>query len=76
MKKIFTSVLILSAALTYAQSTLKGKITDQNQQAIVGAEVFWESTDIAVLTDENGNFEIENYQPTSVLGVFYDNKVL
>ena len=74
MKKIFTSVLILSAALTYAQSTLKGKITDQNQQAIVGAEVFWESTDIAVLTDENGNFEIENYQPTSVLGVFYENE--
>ncbi|WP_313360983.1 carboxypeptidase-like regulatory domain-containing protein [Empedobacter sp.] len=74
MKKIFTSVFILSAALSYAQSTLKGKITDQNQQPIVGAEVFWQSSDITVITDEKGNFEIENYQPTSILGVFYDNE--
>nr|WP_314546463.1 carboxypeptidase-like regulatory domain-containing protein [uncultured Empedobacter sp.] len=74
MKKIFTSVFILSAALSYAQSTLKGKITDQNQQPIVGAEVFWRSSDISVITDEKGNFEIENYQPTSILGVFYDNE--
>lgn len=74
MKKIFTSVFILSAALSYAQSTLKGKITDQNQQPIVGAEVFWQSSDISVITDEKGNFEIENYQPTSILGVFYDNE--
>ena len=74
MKKIFTSVFILSAALTYAQSTLKGKITDQNQQPIVGAEVFWQSSDISVITDEKGNFEIENYQPTSILGVFYENE--
>lgn len=74
MKKIFTSVFILSAAFSYAQSTLKGKITDQNQQPIVGAEVFWQSSDITVITDEKGNFEIENYQPTSILGVFYDNE--
>ncbi|WP_413533303.1 TonB-dependent receptor domain-containing protein [Empedobacter brevis] len=74
MKKIFTSVFILSAVLTYAQSTLKGKITDQNKQPIVGAEVFLENTDHSVITDENGNFEIENYQPTSVLGVFYENE--
>jgi len=74
MKKIFTSVLILSAALSYAQSTIKGKITDQDQQPIIGAEVFWENTDISVITDEKGNFEIENYQPTSVLGVFYENE--
>ncbi|QLL57378.1 TonB-dependent receptor [Empedobacter falsenii] len=74
MKKIFTSVFILSAALSYAQSTLKGKITDQNKQPIVGAEVFWQSSDISVITDEKGNFEIENYQPTSILGVFYDNE--
>jgi len=74
MKKIFTSVIILSAALTYAQSTLKGKITDQNQQPIVGAEVFWQSTDISVVTDETGAFEIENYKQTSILGVYYDNQ--
>ncbi|TGN22983.1 TonB-dependent receptor [Empedobacter tilapiae] len=74
MKKIFTSVFILSAALSYAQSTLKGKITDQNQQPIIGAEVFWQSSDISVITDDKGNFEIENYQPTSILGVFYDNE--
>ena len=74
MKKIFTSVFILSAALTYAQSTLKGKITDQNNQPIIGAEVFWQSTDISVITDEKGDFEIENYQTTSTLGVFYENE--
>ena len=74
MKKIITSVFILSAALTYAQSTLKGKIIDQNNQPLAGAEVFWQSSDISVVTDEKGNFEIENYQPTSILGVFYDNQ--
>ena len=76
MKKIFTSVFILSAALTYAQSTLKGKITDQNNQPIIGAEVFWQSTDISVITDEKGDFEIENYQTTSTLGVFYENETI
>ena len=76
MKKIFTSVFILSAALTYAQSTLKGKITDQNNQPIIGAEVFWQSTDISVITNEKGDFEIENYQTTSTLGVFYENETI
>lgn len=74
MKKIFTSVFILSAAITYAQTSLKGKITDQNNQPVVGAEVFWQSTDVSVLTDENGNFELEDYQPTSTLGVYYENQ--
>lgn len=74
MKKIFTSVFILSAAITYAQNSLKGKITDQNNQPVVGAEVFWQSTDVSVLTDENGNFELEDYQPTSILGIYYENQ--
>ncbi|WP_313385728.1 carboxypeptidase-like regulatory domain-containing protein [Chishuiella sp.] len=74
MKKIFTSVFILSAAITYAQTSLKGKITDQNNQPVIGAEVFWQSTDVSVLTDENGNFELEDYQPTSTLGVYYENQ--
>lgn len=74
MKKIITSVFLLSAAFSYAQSVLKGKVTDQNNAPIVGAEVFLESTDITVTTDEEGNFEIQDFQPTAVLGVFYNNQ--
>jgi outer membrane receptor for ferrienterochelin and colicin len=74
MKKIITSVFLLSAAFSYAQSALKGKVTDQNNQPIVGAEVFWESTDVSVTTDEEGNFEIQDFNPSAVLGVFYNNQ--
>ena len=74
MKKIITSVFLLSAAFSYAQSALKGKVTDQNNQPIVGAEVFWESTDVSVTTDEEGNFEIKDFHPSAVLGVFYNNQ--
>lgn len=74
MKKIITSVFVLSAAFSYAQTTLKGKVTDQNNQPVIGAEVFVESTDVSVTTDEQGNFEIQDFQPASVLGVFYNNQ--
>ncbi|WP_322970619.1 TonB-dependent receptor plug domain-containing protein [Faecalibacter sp. LW9] len=73
MKKIFTSIVILSAALAFAQDKIKGKIVDENNQPIIGAEVNWKSTSIATITNEIGEFELPQ-QSDGILEIFYDQQ--
>lgn len=73
MKKIITSLVILSGALLNAQDLYKGKIVDEQNQPVVGAEVYWKDSEQTVFTDENGEFEIEKASDQHELGVFYMN---
>jgi len=75
MKKIFTSIVLLSASLAFGQDIIKGKIVDQNQEPLIGAEVQWKITSINVITDENGEFIIP-FQENDSLEVYYNNQTL
>ncbi len=73
MKKIITSLLILSSAMMFAQEQYKGKIVDKENKPIVGAEIYWTGSTETVVTDENGEFEIQKTDDQNQLGVFYEN---
>ena len=75
MKKIFTSIAILSAAFTFAQEMIKGKVVDQNNQPVIGAEINWKSTSISTFTNELGEFELPQ-QTDGILEIFYDNQTI
>jgi len=75
MKKIFTSIILLSATLTFAQEIIKGKIVDQNNQPLIGAEITWKSTSLTTITDENGEFQLP-HQTDNVLEIFFNNQTL
>ena len=57
----YTSLFILTLSyLTFSQShnSIKGIVTDANSP-LVGAIVRWQASNISVVTDANGNFELE-----------------
>ncbi len=57
MKHFFTSlVLMLVASLTFAQTTINGKVTDSKNIPIVGANVYLDGTYDGDTTDDDGNF--------------------
>lgn len=61
MKGLFTQVFLLMAFLSseaIAQSSVKGRIVDQNQNPLVGASVIEKGTTNGTVTDVNGNYSI------------------
>lgn len=56
---VVTTILYFNIA-TFAQGTLKGKVTDSNGEAIIGANVFIHGTTIGAATDFDGNYTVEN----------------
>ena len=64
MKAIFKNLLVSliflmgGAALSYAQPTLKGKVTDADGLPLPGVAVMVSGTTHGTLTDENGNYEL------------------
>ena len=65
----------MSAALTYAQEILKGKVVDQHNNPIIGAEVGWKSSAESTFTNEEGEFEIQ-FNANQELNIFYENQTL
>ncbi len=67
MKLYFSSLLLLCASLIYAQDTLKGTIKDKHlpeeNQGVMGANVYWLNTETGSITDEKGAFTIP-YKPS------------
>lgn len=57
--KYIVSVLLFSLSfLATAQETIKGKVIDENNQPILGANVYWQQTTIGATTDIDGNFSV------------------
>src|SRR5574343_498263 len=66
MKKLLLAIIILAAALqTHAQNgSIKGKVIDKKtKEPIIGATVTIVGTYLAVPTDFNGNYTINNAKP-------------
>jgi iron complex outermembrane recepter protein len=61
MKKIFiVCAMIASYVGTYAQPSLKGKITDQDSIPLEGATITIPEINKGTVSDKNGNYELQN----------------
>ena len=68
MRKFLTLVLLLAGFTAFAQQhTVKGTVTDQNGQPVIGMAVFEQGTQNGTVTDENGNYSIAVSSPDGAL---------
>ena len=58
MKKAFLVVLMLSSSLIFAQNSISGSVSDENNNPIPGATVVVEGTNTGVVTDFDGNYQV------------------
>ncbi|WP_460219482.1 TonB-dependent receptor [Psychroserpens sp. MEBiC05023] len=56
MRSIIKFLVILITTVSFAQTTVSGKVIDSKHQPIVGANVYLDGTYDGDTTDENGNF--------------------
>ncbi len=59
MKAIFTLTLTFLTLLSFSQTTLNGKVIDEQKNPIIGANVFVKGTYDGTITDENGAFSFK-----------------
>ena len=59
MKKAFLVVLMLSSSLIFAQNNISGSVSDESGNPIPGATVVVEGTNTGVVTDFDGNYQID-----------------
>ena len=59
MKTILTLLITFITLLSYSQTTLKGKVIDEQKNPIIAANVFLEGTYDGTITDENGEFSFK-----------------
>lgn len=59
MKKLLSSaLLLLIASAAFAQGLVSGKVTDDSGDAVIGATVYYEGTEIRAVTGANGEYSI------------------
>lgn len=56
---ICLTALLFTAALTFAQTTIRGKVSDRNGQPVEGATVKEKGTKNSTTTDKDGNYTIK-----------------
>ena len=63
MKTVLSTLsILLISTLAFAQHTISGRVTDNNDHPIVGANVFLEGTYDGASTDDKGNFVFETLE--------------
>ncbi len=70
-KYLVVAVFISLAAFLNAQNLLKGKVTDDKDEALIGAAILEKGTTNGVSTDFDGNFEIKISKFPALLEVTY-----
>jgi len=71
MFKNIAFLLFFVSQFIHSQETIKGIVTDENNQPLTGANVFWYNTSIGAITNEKGEFLIEKSTETNLLVVTY-----
>ncbi len=72
MLKKIVFVLFFISTFASAQETIKGIVTDENNQPLVGANVVWQNSKSGTKTDENGNFSIVKSAEVSILEISFE----
>lgn len=71
LKKIMYLLLFFSSFIQAQNEEIKGKVVDENNETLFGANVYWLNTNIGVVTNENGEFTIKKSPETTSLVVSY-----
>lgn len=67
----FLMLMFLSVSISYGQSALKGKITDENGESVPGVAIQVVGTTIGTVSDENGAYSISLGAGTHTLSYSY-----
>lgn len=59
MKAILTLLMTILSFVSFSQTTLKGKVVDEQNNPIIGANVFLKGTYDGTVTNENGDFSFQ-----------------
>lgn len=77
LEKFIVRTILLITCLSFSSivmaqnKTVTGKVTDKNDEAIIGASVFVENTTNGTVTDIDGNFTLKNVPSKGTLKVTY-----
>ena len=72
MKPLTTILAVLITMLSFAQTTISGKVIDYQNQPIIGANVYIDGTYDGATTDDEGNFSFETSEiGTQVLTISF-----
>ena len=63
--------LLFFTSFLSAQEEIKGKIVDENNQPLLGANVFWQNTATGTTSDIDGNFTLKKSNESDNLVVSY-----
>ncbi|MEM9847075.1 MAG: TonB-dependent receptor [Bacteroidota bacterium] len=63
MKQLILLLLLLSLQNLYAQNTLKGIVTDEKGEALIGVSIALGDGELGTVTDFDGTFSLTNTQP-------------
>ncbi len=69
MKKflLLFSLFVFAQGVLFAQQTVKGKVTDENNDPVIGVNVLLKGTTVATMTDVDGNYTIKVPDENAVL---------
>ncbi len=70
---LLASLTILSYSTIYSSPTgkIKGKVTDENDLPLTGANIVLEGTYLGAAADVNGQYIILNVLPGTYMGKYY-----
>lgn len=68
---LFASMLLLALNFTYAQRTIKGKISDPKGEALIGVDIYAKGTSIGTVTDVDGNYTLNVPAGSNTLVISY-----
>lgn len=58
MHKIYLFLTFFIINVGFSQITIKGTVVDENDQPLMGANVYWQNTNLGTISDDNGKFAI------------------
>lgn len=67
---IFLGILLFPLYL-FSQNYEKGKVFDENNEPMLGVNVYWEGTSVGVSTNEEGSFTIKKVAESNILVFSY-----
>ena len=71
MKQRILILMLLISAVSFAQTTIKGTVTDESGESLPGANVLEKGTTTGVISDFNGNYEITVSSDSATLEFSY-----